>query len=175
MTGLPEWIAHRLLANYWLLAVCAVIGAMPVALGILWLDREGGTAWLLARDLATVETSDTAKDFVGVAAGINAEFITLYFYITLIVLSMAAGNLGVRLIDRWVERPLVRVSIAGLSFCLIVSLVYIERLIAVSGCPLLVTSWRPILLSALILAQKVGARRRPRRRSPWLSLRGVAS
>ena len=52
--------------------------------------------------------------------------------------------------------------------CLIVSLVYIERLIAVSGCPLLVTSWRPILLSALILAQKVGARRRPRRRSPLL-------
>ena len=41
------------------------------------------------------------------------------------------------------------------SECLIVSLVYIERLIAVSGCPMLVTSWRPILLSALILAQKV--------------------
>jgi len=41
------------------------------------------------------------------------------------------------------------------SECLIVSLVYIERLIAVSGCPVLVTSWRPILLSALILAQKV--------------------
>lgn len=39
--------------------------------------------------------------------------------------------------------------------CLIVSLVYIERLIAVSNCPVLVTSWRPILLSALILAQKV--------------------
>ncbi len=123
MTGLPGWIAHRLFANYWLLAVCAVIAAVPVALGILWLDREGGTAWLLARDLATVETSDTAKDFVGVAAGINAAFVTLYFSITLIVLSLAAGNLGVRLIDRWVERPLVRVSIAGLSFCLIVSLV----------------------------------------------------
>lgn len=39
--------------------------------------------------------------------------------------------------------------------CLIVSLVYIERLITVSGCPMLVTSWRPILLSSLILAQKV--------------------
>ena len=39
--------------------------------------------------------------------------------------------------------------------CLIVSLVYIERLIAVSNCPMLVTSWRPILLSSLILAQKV--------------------
>merc|ERR1719198_2902957 len=41
------------------------------------------------------------------------------------------------------------------SECLIVSLVYIERLIAVSEVPILVTSWRPILLAALILSQKV--------------------
>jgi len=39
--------------------------------------------------------------------------------------------------------------------CLIVSLVYMERLIATAGCPILVTSWRPILLASLILAQKV--------------------
>jgi len=30
-----------------------------------------------------------------------------------------------------------------------------ERLIATAGCPILVTSWRPILLASLILAQKV--------------------
>jgi len=41
------------------------------------------------------------------------------------------------------------------SECLIVSLVYMERLIAFSQVLILVTSWRPILLAALILAQKV--------------------
>jgi len=41
------------------------------------------------------------------------------------------------------------------SECLIISLVYIERLICVAGVPILCTSWRPILLAALILAQKV--------------------
>jgi len=41
------------------------------------------------------------------------------------------------------------------SECLIVSLVYMERLIAFSHVPILVTSWRPILLAGLILAQKV--------------------
>ena len=66
---------------------------------------------------------ETARDFLGVAAGINAAFITLYFSITLIVLSMAAGNLGVRLIDRWLKRRLSRVSIAGLSFTLIVTMI----------------------------------------------------
>ena len=39
--------------------------------------------------------------------------------------------------------------------CLIVSLVYIERLVATSEVPILCTSWRPILLAGLILAQKV--------------------
>ena len=112
ISGLPGWILHRLFASYWLLAVCAVLAALPFALAVLWLDREAATAWLLARDLATVATADPAKDFTGVAAGVNAAFITLYFSITLIVLSMAAGNLGARLIDRWIERPLVRVSLA---------------------------------------------------------------
>ena len=39
--------------------------------------------------------------------------------------------------------------------CLIISMVYIERLVAMSRAAILVTSWRPILLAALVLAQKV--------------------
>ena len=39
--------------------------------------------------------------------------------------------------------------------CLIISMVYIERLVAMSKAAILVTSWRPILLAALVLAQKV--------------------
>ena len=55
-------------------------------------------------------------------AGINAAFLTLYYSISLIVLTIAAGNLGVRLIDRWLGKRLVRVSIAGLSFTLVFAL-----------------------------------------------------
>lgn len=39
--------------------------------------------------------------------------------------------------------------------CLIISLVYMERLMAVSSIQLSVTSWRPIFLAALIVSQKV--------------------
>ena len=123
IAGLPGWILHRLLANYWLLAVCAVFAAFPFALALLYLDSEGATAWLIGQGLSPVSTADTAKDFTGVAAGINAAFITLYFSITLIVLSLAAGNLGVRLIDRWLERRLIRWSLGGLSFSLVVTLI----------------------------------------------------
>ncbi|WP_379922531.1 DUF2254 family protein [Erythrobacter sp. R86502] len=120
--GQKGWQLRRLLGNYWALAVLAVVLGVPVALGILAADRAGLTAWLIDADLAPVATSDTARDFAGVAAGVNAAFISLYFSITLIVLSLAASNLGVRLIDRWLDKRLVRVSIAGLSFSLVVTL-----------------------------------------------------
>lgn len=110
-----------MIANYWFLALCAVIAA-PVALaGTLFLDRSGGSSWLVDRGLAPVRNADAAQEVVGVVAAVDAAFITLYFSISLIVLTIAAGNLGVRLIDRWLGRRLVRVSIAGLSFTLVYS------------------------------------------------------
>ena len=106
-------------ANYWSLALGAVISSPLFFLLTLHLDRTGATQWLLNRDLAPVATADTARDLAGVIAGIDAAFITLYFSISLLVLTIAAGNLAVRLIDRWLAKRLVRVSIAGLSFTLI--------------------------------------------------------
>ncbi len=120
--GQAGWLLRKLVGNYWALAVLAVVAGVPLALAILALDRAGLTDWLIAADLAPVATSETARDFAGVAAGVNAAFISLYFSITLIVLSLAASNLGVRLIDRWLDKRLVRVSIAGLSFSLAVTL-----------------------------------------------------
>lgn len=108
--------------NYWSLPIVAVLMAIIVSFGLLEADRAGLTAWMLANDLSPVATADTARDFAGIASGVDAAFVSLYFSITLIVLSLAAGNLGVRLIDRWLTKRLVRVSISGLSFSLIVSL-----------------------------------------------------
>ncbi len=130
LKGLLGWTFYRLWASYWSLAVLAAIAAVPVSLAVLYFDRHGLTDWLIAQDLSPVATADTAKDFAGVASGISAAFITLYFSITLIVLSMAAGNLGVRLIDRWLGKTLIRVSLGGLSFSLVVCLI---AMLAVDG------------------------------------------
>ena len=119
ITGLTGWVAHRLTANYWSLALGAVIASPLFFFATLNFDRDSATAWLLREDLAPVATADTARDLAGVIAGIDAAFITLYFSISLLVLTIAAGNLGVRLVDRWLAKKLVRISIAGLSFTLI--------------------------------------------------------
>ena len=116
------WLLHRAVASYWSLPLLGVLGALPILYALLYADRQGLAEWLLDRGLNAVETADTAKDLVAVAVGINAAFITLYFSITLLVLTVASSNLGVRLVDRWLEKRLVRVSLAGLSFTLVFSL-----------------------------------------------------
>ncbi|GAB5352896.1 DUF2254 family protein [Qipengyuania sp. 483] len=119
INDLLGWFVHRLTANYWSLALCAVLAAPLVFAASLHADRNGLTAWILEHDLAPVATAETARDAAALIAGIDAAFLTLYFSISLIVLTIAAGNLGVRLIDRWLAKRLVRISIAGLCFTLI--------------------------------------------------------
>ena len=120
--GRAGWLLHRMVASYWSLPLLGVLAALPVVYVLLYFDRQGLAQWLLDRRMNPVETADTAKDLVAVAVGINAAFITLYFSITLLVLTVASSNLGVRLVDRWLEKRLVRVSLAGLSFTLVFSL-----------------------------------------------------
>ncbi|WP_158611059.1 DUF2254 family protein [Aurantiacibacter spongiae] len=113
------WQLHRIVASYWSVPLVAVLAALPAALITIDLDRAGLTAWIIEHDLAPVATADTAKDLTAVAIGVNAAFITLYFSITLLVLTVASSTLAVRLVDRWLEKRLVRVSLAGLSFTLV--------------------------------------------------------
>lgn len=144
------WFVHRLTANYWSLALGAVLLAPMVFAGSLHLDRNGATDWILDRDLAPVATADTARDAAAVIAGIDAAFITLYLSISLIVLTIAAGNLGVRLIDRWLGKRLVRVSIAGLSFTLIhavLTMMAIDPEAQLSETPLLTFASAVLLLA----------------------------
>ena len=41
------------------------------------------------------------------------------------------------------------------SECLVISLLYIERLCSTTKCALLICNWQPVLLSAMVVAQKV--------------------
>ena len=116
LTDVRGWILHRLISNYWSLALGAALLAPLIFAATLHLDRNGATDWLLDRDLSPAATAETARETASLIAGVDAAYLTLYFSISMIVLTIAAGNLGVRLIDRWLGKRLVRVSIAGLTF-----------------------------------------------------------
>ncbi|KLE32358.1 DUF2254 family protein [Aurantiacibacter luteus] len=145
------WLSHRVIASYWSLPLLGVLAAIPAAVGLLAIDRAGLGAWMLAHELDPVATADTAKDLIAVAVGVNAAFITLYFSLTLLVLTVASSNLGVRLVDRWLDKRLVRVSLAGLSFTLIFSLAALAAIDAEADKPDLPVS----LVAAVIALQAV--------------------
>ncbi|MXO66622.1 DUF2254 family protein [Altericroceibacterium endophyticum] len=126
--GAAFWTLRQLIINYWALPLIAVIAAPVAAIVSLWLGQHGASEFLLARDLAPVASAETAKELASTATGVTAAFLTLYFSITLLVLTLAAGNLGVRLIDRWIDKRLVRISMAGLAFCLVFSLIILAAI-----------------------------------------------
>ncbi|MXP10493.1 DUF2254 family protein [Pseudoblastomonas halimionae] len=128
LKGLRAWILHRLVANYWSLPAVAVLVAPLVAALVLVADRAGAGAWMHERGLGLLTSSDTAQDLTIAIVGVDAAFLTLYWSITLIVLTLAAGNLGVRLVDRWLQKGLVRLSMAGLTFCLVFSIFVLARI-----------------------------------------------
>ncbi|MXO84536.1 DUF2254 domain-containing protein [Altererythrobacter aurantiacus] len=126
--GLFGWVLHRLTASYWSVPLAATIIALPASWAALTIDREGFGADIYADNLALVPVAGAAQEFASVVAGVNAALLTLYFSITLLVLTIATANLGVRLIDRWLDKRLTRISLGGLSFNLIFSLVVLAAI-----------------------------------------------
>ena len=126
--GIRDWMIHRLVANYWSLPLVAVLVAPLMAGLLLWADAEGAGRWLHEQGLALFVAADTAQDVAAAIVGVNAAFLTLYWSIVLIVLTLATGNLGVRLVDRWLDKGMVRLSMAGLTFCLVFSVIVFARI-----------------------------------------------
>ena len=128
LKGIRDWMVHRLVANYWSLPMVAVIAAPLVGALVLWADRALLGRLLYDHGIALLVAGDTAQDLAIAIVGINAAFLTLYWSVTLIVLTLATGNLGVRLVDRWLDKGLVRLSMAGLTFCLVFSIIVLTRI-----------------------------------------------
>jgi uncharacterized membrane protein len=128
LKGIRDWAIHRLVANYWSLPLVAVVAGPLVAALVLWIDRAVAGGWLYEHGITLLVGGDTAQDLAIAIVGINSAFLTLYWSVTLIILTLATGNLGVRLVDRWLDKGLVRLSMAGLTFCLVFSIIVLSRL-----------------------------------------------
>jgi len=128
LRGIKQWVIHRLVANYWSLPLVAVLVAPLVGAATLWFDRATAGRWLYDNGLSLLTASDTAQALAIAVVGLNTALLTLYWSVTLIVLTLATGNLGVRLVDRWLDKGLVRLSMAGLTFTLIYSVIVLMRI-----------------------------------------------
>lgn len=103
-----RWLASLTWGSFWALPTLLLMASILVAGLFLWADAEGLSVWLYAQGWPLAMAGGTAQELASVLVGVHAAFLTLYFSITLLVLTLAASNLGVRLIDRWIAKDMTR-------------------------------------------------------------------
>ncbi|MBC6718380.1 DUF2254 domain-containing protein [Aurantimonas sp. DM33-3] len=106
-----RWFASLLWHSFWGLPVLMIAAAIGIAFTLLLLDAGGASAWIGSFGYPFALSGGTARELANTFAAVHATFVSLYFSITLLVLTLAAGNLGVRLIDRWIGHGRVRFTI----------------------------------------------------------------
>ena len=108
--------------SFWALPLIYMIAAAILFLLATAADRAGASAWLAHLPWPLSLSGDTALEAISSLITVIISLVALFFSITLIVMTMAASNLGVRLIDRWVSDISIRVTLSLLLGLLVYAL-----------------------------------------------------
>ena len=111
-SGFYLYVFRSILLSLWglpIACICATVGAFGL---LVFADAAGGSDWLASLGWPLDIGPQTAIDVASTLANVAATLLTLFFSITLLVLTIAAGNFGVRLIDRWINRDTIRTTLA---------------------------------------------------------------
>lgn len=114
---------HKLWSNFWALPCAMILGTALATSLLLALDARGGSLWMEQAGWPFAVGGKTALELASGLVTIHSAFATLYFSITLLVLTLAAGKVGVRLIDRWISDRTIRVTLGLLMSLLAASLI----------------------------------------------------
>lgn len=103
MTAKLRFIWARLTANYWFYPALFSLLAAGLALGLVWLDRNGASALLLDTDWLIPAQPSGASDLLTVMAGSMIGVASTVFSITLVAVTFSSGSYGPRLITNFLE------------------------------------------------------------------------
>jgi len=115
-------LRHQLWSNFWALPCLMISGAVGLTATLLALDARGASRWMGDLGWPFDLPGKSAAELASGLVTLHSAFSTLYFSITLLVLTLAASNLGVRLIDRWISDGKIRFTLGLLLGLLSASL-----------------------------------------------------
>ena len=114
---------QKLLQNFWAPPLLTLAAGVVGFLVCYLLDHRGASAFIRGFGYPWNLSASSADDLAAACVAVVVTLVSLFFSITLLVLTIAASNLGVRLIDRWIERATFRstlsVLLAWLTFALL--------------------------------------------------------
>ena len=154
-THLPphRYVIRSLLLSLWGMPLASMLIAIVVFAVCVIIDCYVASEAMKSFGWPLNISGGTVLDTASSISAIAAALLTLFFSITLIVLTIAAGNLGVRLIDRWINGEPIRNTISVLIGVLVfgILLMLLSSSDPAAGEPVLRFSLL-ILFSGLLMA-----------------------
>lgn len=103
MTAEIRWLWSRLNANYWFYPALFSIGGGLLAIGLIWVDRNGFAEWLNRVPAIVPARPDGASNMLTVIAGSMIGTAATVFSITIAAVAYASGTYGPRLLTNFME------------------------------------------------------------------------
>ena len=120
-THLPlyQYVIRSLLLSLWGLPLVSMLIAIIAFVICVAIDYNFASDAMESFGWPLNISGGTVLDTASTISGVTAALLTVFFSITLVVLTIAAGNLGVRLIDRWMDGEPIRNTISILTGVLV--------------------------------------------------------
>ena len=120
-THLPlhHYVIRSLLLSLWGMPIVSMLIAIVVFALCVIIDCYFASDTMESFGWPLNISGGTVLETASTISAVVAALLTLFFSITLIVLTIAAGNLGVRLIDRWINGEPIRNTISILTGVLV--------------------------------------------------------
>lgn len=110
LNGRTAYLLYRLKASFWFVPGLMACVAIAAAAACLWADGAGASAALRPLGVPFNIGAESARQLLSTLAGAMVTVVSLVFSLTLVALTVAAGNLGARLLERYMQNRVVQAS-----------------------------------------------------------------
>ncbi len=123
------YLRERLRSSFWLVPSAMAIVAVAVALGMLWLDATPVGQAISRWSFPAAVGADGARLVLSTIAGSMITVASLVFSMTLVALTLAASNIGARLLDSYVANRVNQIALGLFLATFVYSLIVLRAVI----------------------------------------------
>ncbi len=135
MTSEIRFLLSRLNANYWFYPATFALAGALIALGMIWLDRNGFAEFLNNIEMIVPVRPKGASDILTVMASTMIGVASTVFSITLVAVTYASGTYGPRLLTNFLEDRGNQISLATFIGSFVYALVVLRSVRAEDESP----------------------------------------
>jgi uncharacterized membrane protein len=123
------YLRNRLRSSFWLVPGALTLAGIGAAVAMLWLDSVGPDLAVVQWAAPFAVGADGARLVLSTIAGSMITVASLVFSMTLVALTLAASNIGPRLLDRYISNRINQVALGLFLATFVYSLIVLRAVI----------------------------------------------